>query len=255
MYTPRVWKDRAVQFANRYLKSGETSLGVTLTADPGTVTEAGTPVNAANMNQLENAVAAAHVTADAAVKRSGDIMTGGLTATALAAANNSDAVLYLEDTGAPSTSFRIKRIFSSRNVGGGSDWLFRQSRPSDNATQDYTITAGPGGLSGFIWHAGMLRSSNGFLEWNNGGTWQGVGGVKSIQRGVASASGSGTTNVTITAVNLSKSIVTLDAVGYNSASDQPNSIYATLTSPTNIAFVGFNGINTLPVAWQVIEHY
>jgi hypothetical protein len=56
MYPKTVWLDRAVQFATRYLKSGETSSGVTLTADPGTVTQAGTPVNAANLNKIENAL-------------------------------------------------------------------------------------------------------------------------------------------------------------------------------------------------------
>jgi hypothetical protein len=55
-YTKTTWLDRAVQFASRYTKSSETSTEVTLTASPGTVTQTGTPVNAANLNKMENAL-------------------------------------------------------------------------------------------------------------------------------------------------------------------------------------------------------
>jgi hypothetical protein len=52
-YTKTTWKDRVVEFANRFAKSGETSTEVTLTASPGTVTEAGTPLSATNLNKIE----------------------------------------------------------------------------------------------------------------------------------------------------------------------------------------------------------
>lgn len=52
-YNKTIWKDRAVQFPNRYAKSGETSGEVTLVSSPGTVTEAGTALNAGNLNKLE----------------------------------------------------------------------------------------------------------------------------------------------------------------------------------------------------------
>jgi hypothetical protein len=55
-YIKTLWQDRAVQYPNRYDKSGETSTSVTLVANPGTVTQAGTPVNATNMNKIENAI-------------------------------------------------------------------------------------------------------------------------------------------------------------------------------------------------------
>lgn len=54
------WKDRNVQYPTRYTISkvggGALSSGdaVTMTASPGTVTEAGTPVTAANMNSIES---------------------------------------------------------------------------------------------------------------------------------------------------------------------------------------------------------
>jgi hypothetical protein len=55
-YLKTKWTDRVVQYPNRYDKSGETSAQVTLVANPGTVTQAGTPLNAANLNKIENAI-------------------------------------------------------------------------------------------------------------------------------------------------------------------------------------------------------
>jgi hypothetical protein len=52
-YSKMSWKDRAVEFANRYKKSNETTTSVTLEQDPGIITEAGTPLNATNLNRLE----------------------------------------------------------------------------------------------------------------------------------------------------------------------------------------------------------
>lgn len=58
-YLKTIWQDRAVQYPNRYDKSGETSSSVTLVPNAGTVTQAGTPINASKLNNLENGVAAA----------------------------------------------------------------------------------------------------------------------------------------------------------------------------------------------------
>ncbi|NRF91522.1 hypothetical protein HQN89_10875 [Paenibacillus frigoriresistens] len=55
-YTKTTWLDKVVQYPMRFFKSGETSGGVTLSPDNGTVTQAGTPINAANMNKIENAL-------------------------------------------------------------------------------------------------------------------------------------------------------------------------------------------------------
>ncbi|MGN7124373.1 hypothetical protein [Methylorubrum thiocyanatum] len=69
-------------------------------------------------------------------------------------AQNSDAILTLEDTGAPSNTFRRKMILSSRNVSGGNDWLFRQVRASDGASEDFTLKSGTGGT---IWTTGSFN--------------------------------------------------------------------------------------------------
>lgn len=55
-YTKTTWVDRVVQFANRFTKSNETSTSVDLVANPGTVTTAGTPLSAANLNKIETGI-------------------------------------------------------------------------------------------------------------------------------------------------------------------------------------------------------
>lgn len=64
-YTKTNWVDRIVQHPRRFTKSGETGTQVTLVADPGTITNAGTPVNATNLNKIEQGIADTHAGVDA----------------------------------------------------------------------------------------------------------------------------------------------------------------------------------------------
>lgn len=52
-YTPTTWQDNIVPYPNRYTLTNNADGTVTLTPDFGTPTQAGTPVSAANMNNLE----------------------------------------------------------------------------------------------------------------------------------------------------------------------------------------------------------
>lgn len=78
-YSPTVWTDRAVSTPNTYTKSGETSSEVTLVAKPGTVTQAGTAINASNMNKIETGLVSAAATADAALPKAGGAVSGNIT--------------------------------------------------------------------------------------------------------------------------------------------------------------------------------
>ena len=53
-YTKTTWIDRVVQFANRY--KDQNNVEHTLTRDAGVITQAGTPINAVNMNNIENKI-------------------------------------------------------------------------------------------------------------------------------------------------------------------------------------------------------
>ncbi len=56
-YTPTTWLDRIVTHARRFTITNVSGDIYDLTPETGTVTEAGTPVNAANLNNLENGLA------------------------------------------------------------------------------------------------------------------------------------------------------------------------------------------------------
>ena len=71
-YSKTTWQDRAVSTPNKYTKSGETSTEVTLVPQPGTVTQAGTPINAANLNKIEQGIFDA-------LPSAGGAMTGDIT--------------------------------------------------------------------------------------------------------------------------------------------------------------------------------
>lgn len=71
------------------------------------------------------------------VKKSGDTMTSTLIAPGVAAVNDGNAIVTIEDTGAPTNSFRIKQLFSTRNAVDA--WLFRSVRPSDVKISDVLL--------------------------------------------------------------------------------------------------------------------
>lgn len=73
------------------------------------------------------------------------IINGQITAQSSSVSVNGDAIFSLEDVGAANTTYRRKQIFSSRNVTSGNDWLFRHTRPSDGATEDFLLKNGSGG--------------------------------------------------------------------------------------------------------------
>jgi phage-related tail fiber protein len=52
-YNKTTWKDRLVEFTNRFKVTDNSDGSKTITADPGVVTEEGTPLSAANLNKIE----------------------------------------------------------------------------------------------------------------------------------------------------------------------------------------------------------
>ena len=59
-YTKTTWVDRNVQYPNRYQDQSLNTY--TFTPSPGTVTQAGTDITAARMNNIENGIENALVT-------------------------------------------------------------------------------------------------------------------------------------------------------------------------------------------------
>jgi hypothetical protein len=75
-YTKTAWQDRIVQHPLTYSMVDNGDGTYTLTPVPGTVTQAGTPISAANLNKIEQGIADATATAEAALPKSGGTMTG-----------------------------------------------------------------------------------------------------------------------------------------------------------------------------------
>ncbi|MDR6883107.1 hypothetical protein [Bacillus sp. 3255] len=244
-YSPRVWLDRAVQFANRYRDQNNNQ--ITLTADPGTVTQAGTPVNAANLNQMENAIAAAHVTADGALQRTGGIMTGDINADISGSVerrigfkNGVDTSYFYSNTLGEYTG-----VYGSK--GGVSRHFWQYIWSSNTFLIDGTIKYQGDNLPRM-----RVASGGTYVEWWNGTAWQGLGGIKSVQRGVSASSN---LTITISAVNMSKSFVTFNNVG-NMATDGSSVYRASLTSSTTLVIApGSTWTGNANFAWEVVEFY
>jgi hypothetical protein len=88
-------------------------------------------------------------------KLSGAAFQGGVSAQALTVSlSGGDAILTLDNAGAPANTYRTKQIFSTVNDGSsGNGFLFRQYRPSDASILDYTLR----GPSGSIWTSGNFN--------------------------------------------------------------------------------------------------
>lgn len=285
-YTKTTWKDRLVEFANRFAKSNETATSVTLTPDPGTITEAGTPLSAANLNKIEQGIADAHSSIDThaaradnphgvtaaqvgAVNKAGDTMSGPL--------NFTDVTTNIERV---STSIAIRSgeysFVTAKNTShvtgnaywNGTDWnRYDTTKPSVMFRADgskgeinlYTAlaAANPITWSGpyAIWHAGntpQIRNNAGVLEFLSGGVWKPVGGIKSVQRGLTNVANSATTNVTISSVNMNKAYANL--LNNNGDGGAYYHRYIRLTSATNLEI--YNGEpSTRIISWEVIEFY
>lgn len=105
-----------------------------------------------------------------------------------------------------------------------------------------------------------LRNSGGVLQADLGGGWVPLGGVKSIQRGETSSAPDYNiteVNVPIAAVNMAKSVVIVTSgymlTDYNV--DKSGTVYAQLTSGTNLLVKRTSTSIYGTVAWQVVEYY
>jgi len=117
------------------------------------------------------------------------------------------------------------------------------------------LTAQQTGVGSRIWTTAALRWNSGRLEYNNGGVWTPVGGIKNVQRGTATIGASG--NVTISAVDMNKSFVTWSFRTATSWEQKDLNYTIRLTSPTNIEFMsgGNTGNADRTIAYEVVESY
>lgn len=241
-----------------------------------TWTDAVTPLSAGNFNKLEQGVADAHTTADAALPAASytaaDVLTkiktvdgsgsgldadtvkgytpvnkAGDTITGTQILNNNVQVSG-KDTGATARNLVMTATDNTVRIGDAAILSVIQSSATPGVkigATDYTM-----------WATDKLRNNSGVLEFYDSGTWKAVGGVKNVQRGLATLPADTTTtlNVTISAVNLSKSFVTISQNG-SSNSALAQFAYGRLTSTTNLEITRATNSIVTNVAWEVIESY
>ncbi|NMM52161.1 putative phage tail protein [Paenibacillus aquistagni] len=106
----------------------------------------------------------------------------------------------------------------------------------------------------------MIRVNGGKLEYWNGSGWVQVmsGTVKSVQRGVftASSAWAGNPKITISPVDVNKSTLNINSLAYGGDNSIRAMIGVYLETSTTIAFqVSQDGFTPGPFAWEVIEFY
>ncbi|MEC0211830.1 pyocin knob domain-containing protein [Paenibacillus ehimensis] len=103
-----------------------------------------------------------------------------------------------------------------------------------------------------IWNHDNLRwNSGGYLEYNNGGTWTPLGGVKHVQRGEANVATETIVNVGISPVNMNKAVVNFPNTGGTTSSSYPNG-YAKLIDSTTLQIrAAMFGV----YQYEIIEYY
>lgn len=94
-YTPTTWLDWLVQYPDRFRITDNGDGTVTIAPEPDTIYEAGTPANAANLNKIEQGIADAAATADAALPKSGGDVSGGVSISGFVMGNSTDPVADL----------------------------------------------------------------------------------------------------------------------------------------------------------------
>lgn len=84
----------------------------------------------------------------------------------------------------------------------------------------------------------------------------GSGGIKSIQRGITTVDASSTLNITVSAVNMGKSLLLIDKyqiIGGGSTATTGGTV-SSLTSSTNIQVVNSSASGGVLFSWQLVEY-
>jgi len=220
---------------------------VTLTPDPGTVTEVGSPLSSARLNHIEQGIFDAAATADEALSTAED------------AKSSADASLKK----ASNLSDLANAASARTNIGLGNVPNYpvasqaQAEAGSDNATL-MTPLRSKQYVDKRLLNNLQFRINSGAVEYWDGSGWNPMAAVKSVQRGVSSMTLPGPLDIPITAVDMSKSVVNMLFLH----SDAGNSamfinINYQLTSSTNlrISQSGLNSGTLSMLSWEVIEYY
>lgn len=170
-YTKTTWLDRVVQFPMRFFKTGETSGGVTLSPDSGTITQAGTPINAANLNKLEQGVFDVHVKTDTLYNQNQSTHANavGLTESMKWKNFGNGHVIFDASAGTAPNGTAVN------NTNSQSPWVATHgSIMGWNGSNTFGVRVDSARNSDYI-NGVQFRMNNGLLEVLSGGSWIGAG--------------------------------------------------------------------------------
>jgi hypothetical protein len=140
VYVKTVWSDRVVEKPMTYTQVTNQDGTITLSPAEGAITAAGTPLTAANLNNMENGIANA-------VRRDGDAMTGPLTITQLNIAKTDGTLPQTLITYKPSVSAGGGVSFGAGGttvIGageGGTNWLNNTQNVPDTQNENLFLVA------------------------------------------------------------------------------------------------------------------
>lgn len=149
-YTPRTWKPQQGTGLNKYTKSGETGSVVYLTRSPDSITDAGTPLTDAAMNNIESAlISVSEKTSSSSLK----IYGTGITSTSTSPdANNDNGIEIIN----------------------GDVWVFGDNDIYKRTGLTGAFTALSTGMT--YWRSGCKVGSNVYATRNSGGVYTNASG-------------------------------------------------------------------------------
>jgi hypothetical protein len=177
-YTKNTWVDQDVERPKTYEVTNNQDGSITLTDSFGLVTELGTPVNADNMNHIEEGIFNNSEELDTKVNKSGDTMTGALVfERAVSPAIDYKRTDYTIGDSASGSQISMGAI--STYDSNGSNVSVIQTRALDNGSTGFQFALQKHDLSGY--HSfGMNETTSGTAEfffpksYNVDGQWVNV---------------------------------------------------------------------------------
>lgn len=279
-YIPTNWKDMSVEKPRTYELQDNGDGTITLVPAFGQIYEEGTKVLAVFMNKIEQGIFDATDAIETHAARTDnphDVTSQQVTllpANAYSLTDPGDVyptgiTMFEVSTSAGWPGRGVVININARNIRFGQIYISNQLDGRSMRFRDYhsngwtefstTLTnVGAQYIDGNkVWHDGRMRwNSAGFMEYNDGGTWRPVAGVKSVQRGYSAlgdSSGAGNdANVSISSIDRNKAFVSMSMT-----TGTEGAISARLTSNTNLrlSYRGNYAQEYFSVAWEVIEYY
>lgn len=245
----RIWKDRVVEKPRTFNVQNNADGTITLIPAPGQIVEPGTPVNATNLNGLEDDVAT-HLADDTAhgVGNKLDI-NNYVRAGAYALTAGTSTAYTITLNPAPAAYVDGQQFIILPHVDCGANPTLKVNTLAALPIVKQDGTAIAAGEIKANKPLSLVRVGSSFFIRSAGGS-----NIKSIQRGTSTIpSTTNTLTVNISAVDTTKAIVIRTVRNNALADNRELDVMAKLTSATTLQLTNNTALYDVIVDWQVIE--